>query len=262
MDIVALVDQVEVAEDAVEHQRQRINQGIAAETFHRVVVDRVKRVGHHGRSGHHVDHLIEKGRAVMPKHRPMFGGAFPQQHDFVATFGEDQQQGQEDRTQEQPLRDLDVDRRRARHHPEHVTARNRHHVEDDDFFEHARIEQVDGEVDGEVDDELVTQVERCTERRQRKQDGGDRRYPNRQSSRSDRTVFFQRVAAVFLAVAQVVDQVDAARGEAEGEEGDAGLDEEIDISQVLGKNQRRQDENVLDPLNGSEGTKERSDHGA
>ena len=60
-----------------------------------------------------------------------------------------------------------------------------------------------------------------------------------------------RVAPVFFSVDQVVDQVDAAGEQTEGKERAECLQRGVDIAEPVGKEQRREDEEVLDPLVGS-----------
>jgi len=260
--IVRLINQVEIAEDTEEHQRQGVDQAVGAEAGDGVGVDGVERIGDHHRGGDDVDHLVEEGGAVALEHRALTDGLVFEEHQFVAPLGEDQKEREEDRAEEEPIRHHDPDRRRSRGHPQHVAARHRHHVEDHDPFEPGVVEQVDTQVKRQEAGEDEAQHEARSQRGggQHEHRGGRGRHRNR--PRGDRAMAFERVLSVFLAVAQVVEEIDRAGRETEGDERQAGTAESLGVSQALGEDDRRQDEGVLDPLDGAQRAEERFHHGA
>ena len=71
-----------------------------------------------------------------------------------------------------------------------------------------------------------------------------------ESAGSKRPLFFLRMQAVALPVCNIIHGVDYAGHKAEGKTCLQRLHKVVKIEQVLGKNKRRKDQAVLDPLNG------------
>ncbi len=60
------LDEVEIAENGVDHERDGQHQGMVARCFRSE--ERVERVGHNGCAGDDRDELVEKGKGVTVKH--------------------------------------------------------------------------------------------------------------------------------------------------------------------------------------------------
>ena len=242
------MDQVQVAEDAEEHERHRPDQAVVAEAHDGLVGRRVEGVGQQGRRRHDVHHLVQERRAVVIENRPLFAGVGRKQHEFVTALGEAQKQRQEDRAEQQPGGHRDPDRGRSDHHPDDVTAREHHHVDDHDLLQPEAVEQVRQQV--EADQQRGLPVERPG----RDQRGGGKRRARRcgrrraQSAGRHRPQPLPGMAAVLLAVAQVVEQVDGAGRGAERDEGDRGSLHRAAIQEAAGERRRRKNEHVLAPL--------------
>ena len=79
----------------------------------------------------------------------------------------------------------------------------------------------------------------------------------RDESGGDGALALYGVAAVGLDVDEVVEAIDAAGGEAEGQKREEGRDEALRVEQTTPEEQRQEDEEVLDPLLGSDEAEER-----
>jgi hypothetical protein len=88
------------------------------------------------------------------------------------------------------------------------------------------------------------------------------RRPEREAARRDGAVALDRVARVLLAVGDVVQEVDAARGEAEGDEEERDRQERAGVAQLpgeIGEEDPHEDREVLRPLMGAQRLQERRD---
>ena len=71
--------------------------------------------------------------------------AVGEQHDLVPAFRQRNEQRQQNRADEQPMADLDVDRHRSADRPQHEADRNRQHVDDDDVLQQDRSKDLQPE---------------------------------------------------------------------------------------------------------------------
>ena len=96
--------------------------------------------------------------------------------------------------------------------------------------------------------------------RHQQEDRDDRCQADAQLPRSDRPVSLRRMLSVFLPIANVVDNVDSARGKTECEESEQGAFDRLRLVEFLRQEQRRQHEDVLCPLCGPEGSEQCAEH--
>jgi hypothetical protein len=150
----------------------------------------------------------------------------------------------------QPARDLDLDRRRAAEHADHEAGRDRHAVEDDDMFERKGVSEIQHDVARQRHGEPGPEGERAGHGAGGERRRGGRGDARRQLASGDRALRLERVAAVGLAVAEVVDEVDGARRGAEEGEGGERAAEQRRVVGAMREDERRQHEEVLDPLGG------------
>ena len=68
--------------------------------------------------------------------------------------------------------------------------------------------------------------------------------------------------AISFTIAQIVEQVNSARGGAKNDERGEGASYEPGLGETLCEDERGENENVLDPLGGPHGDQERADHAA
>ena len=79
----------------------------------------------------------------------------------------------------------------------------------------------------------------------------------RDESGGDGALALYGVAAVGFDVDKVVEAIDAAGGEAEGQKREEGREEPLRVEQTTPEEQRQEDEEVLDPLLGTDEAEER-----
>jgi hypothetical protein len=185
------------------------------------------------------------------EHRALRGGAFGEQHQLVTALGEGEEESQERGAENQPARDVDVDRRRAGENAQHEARRDRHHVEDDDMFQHDRVEEIERQVRGEQQDESRAEREREGSGAGDQHRGGGRRDAGCELAGGNRPQPLDRMLAILGAITQVVDEIDRARRGAKGGEGERSMSEEPRIVETVREDDRRQHEEVLDPLRGA-----------
>jgi len=91
------MDQVEVAEDAVDHERHRIDQVVRPELLDRRRPDRVEDVteDHRRRDDH--DHLVEQLGAVVHEDAAVARRALLEQRQLVATLAEPEKEREQQR---------------------------------------------------------------------------------------------------------------------------------------------------------------------
>src|SRR6185295_5139786 len=131
----------------------------------------------------------------------------------------------------------------------------------DHLLEPERVEQVEQEIAAE--DPRERRAEPGGEEG-RSRDQNDERHENgrhREGSGSERAVLLGRMPPVLLAVPDVVAEVDRARGEAEGGEREQAVADRHRIAQLAREDERRQDEQVLRPLDRAQRADEGQDHG-
>src|SRR5437867_8958335 len=100
--LLALVNQVKVAKNAEENERNGQLQALARELCLDVGGQRVQRIGHKGRSRDHGDQLVEEVWAVLRQVRPMAWRFIPEQDQFVPALGKRDEQRQQRRANNQP----------------------------------------------------------------------------------------------------------------------------------------------------------------
>ena len=76
----------------------------------------------------------------------MARGAVGEQHQLVPPLGQRDEQRQQNRADEQPVADDDVDHHGARDRAQDESDRNRQHVDDDDVLERAGVERLEDEI--------------------------------------------------------------------------------------------------------------------
>ena len=166
------------------------------------------------------DHLVEQVRAVFLEDRPVPGGPVGEQDQFVPPLAQREKQRQQDRQDQQPVADRDVDRDRAGDRAQHEPDRDRQHVDDDDVLERPGIE--------------CEQRRRSSARRVRTPGAETmmrRARPTVSTSAvpiavvgeiapdGNRTEALARMQTILLAIGNVVDEVDDAGEDAEDGEG-------------------------------------------
>jgi hypothetical protein len=164
----------------------------------------------------------------------------------MATFGEGEQQRHEERAQHEPRRHVHVDRRAARIHAQQEADRDAHRVEHDDVLELDRIGDVDHPVDRRPDQEVAAPGQREPHAHERQ--GRNARDADRQTPARQRTFALLGMLLVPLEIEQVVHQIDRAGDEAEAQEGQRRFAGDHRFAHLLGEDQRREDQEVLDPL--------------
>ena len=136
---LAPVEQVEVAEDPVEHEGQRERQEARVELAHGLRRHRVEGIRGHGGRGDDRDHLVEEALAVLGEDGPMGGRRPVERQVFLPPLAEGQEQGDQDRADHQPAGDVDVHGLGAGDGAEHEAHGHRQHVEDHDVLEPERV---------------------------------------------------------------------------------------------------------------------------
>ena len=244
---LATVEQVEVAEDPVEHEGQRDRQEARVEFPHGLRRHRVQGVRGHGRRGDDRDHLVEEALAVLGEHRPMGGRRPVERQVFLPPLAERQEQGDQDRADHEPAGDVDVHGLGAGDGAEHEADGHRQHVEDHDVLEPERIRHEEHAVGERDHPEPQRQAKRRAEAHEQEHDGEGRRRAARQGARGDGAVPLHGVLPVLVHVGEVVDQVDRAGERAEDGEGRERRPDER-AEEVLREGDRGEDEEVLHPL--------------
>ena len=125
---------------------------------------------------------------------------------------------------------------------------------DDGDVDHRHVLQPDGVAAGEADvdadhrQELPAHEEGHAHAGDEEEHAHDHREAERHLAGRDRTIPLGGVAAVGLDVGRVVQVVGAARRQAEGHEGQHGVDEHVAVRQDAGRAGCREHEHVLRPL--------------
>ena len=197
----------------------------------------------------------------MTQYRTLLRGVAGQQHELVTPLREGEKERQKNRAQHDPGGDLDVDRRAAGQHPQHESEADHHDVEDDHLLEAEGVEEVEDQIGGEDAEKLASEETRPQPARDQQRQQRNRRGTHAQGAGGQRPVALQGMAAILLAVADVVEQVHCARRQAEAREGDQRPREAAGVEDSLGKDQRGQHEDVLGPLVWPHGDPQRGRHG-
>ncbi len=160
----------------------------------------------------------------------------------------DHEQRRRARHDQEPRRDRHADGDTARNRAQHESRSDTREVENGFVLQpqavHHRLQQVT------ADDERQRPAghERQADRRDDQDDAAHDGRAHRDLTRRDRPEALRRVAPVGFDIERVVDEVGAARGEAEADEHDRGAEEGRGLSQHAGGAGRGDDEHVLHPL--------------
>ena len=147
-----------------------------------------------------------------------------QQHQFLAAFGEAQEQRQQRHAHVQPRREAhDIDQRHARGHAQHEARRHDEHIDDDDVLEFERVGQIEHRVEDDDDAEGGIQRERRDEREQPERDRRDNRNRDGQLAGRNGPILLLGMLAIGLHIGNVVDDVNRAGNEAQQHKADDGL---------------------------------------
>jgi hypothetical protein len=191
--------------------------------------------------------------------------AVAQERQLRAALVQRQEQRQEQRAQEGPARDLHVGRDPARAEAQEEAAGDAEGVDQHDALQVQAVGDVEQPVGAHDGDRLDAAAAREgePERAGEEQRGAHQRGGDRELAGGDRALALLRVRAVLLDVEHVVQQVDRARGQAEGGEGAQArqpvLARQDPAAAVAGgEGQRGQYEEVLRPLVRAHGPQERS----
>ena len=114
--MVAVVDQVEVAEDSKQDKGNRQFQSLAGELALHVGRERVERIGNHRRSRDDADALVQKVRSVVLQNGPVIRGATPEQYQFMTALAEGNKKSQQCGADNQPRGDGNVNHYAPRNH--------------------------------------------------------------------------------------------------------------------------------------------------
>ena len=150
----------------------------------------------------------------------MAGGAVRQQHQFVPPLRQRDEQREQDRADEQPVADDDVDGDGACDGAQHETDGERQHVENHDVLQGTRVQQLQAEVGVATSpNRQLSANARGREPPRRAPPPPRAPRPDRQRAGGDRPAPLQRMPPIALAIRDVVDQIDHARQDAEDREG-------------------------------------------
>ena len=95
----------------------------------------IETIGHQRCCRHNRNQLVEQGQAIFFEYLPVIAGLFLQQHNLVSAFIQCQEQGEQDRHQVEPGRDLYRNNYRARQNTQDKAAGNDKDIEQHDMFE-------------------------------------------------------------------------------------------------------------------------------
>ena len=169
-------------------------------------------------------------------------GAFARHHEECTEAGDD----------EEPFGDRQSGGGRTADGAEHETGCDRDDVEDGEPLQPQRVEGRVAEIGEDGEPEVASQQERTDDRGRQQHDRHDPRQWDRYDPGCDRAVPFRRVTPVRVDIERVVHQVGGARRGAEAHECDDRLREVVPAVEDPGRHRCGEDEDVLDPLLGSQ----------
>ena len=138
--VLARVDEVQVPEQAVEHDRR----GGEHPAAHERRVDRVDAVAEQSGGRHERHHLVEERQRVVLEHRARHRALVVLADRLLAAFREPEEEGEHPGAEEKPLGRLHVHGDGASEHAQQEAARDRHHVEDHEVLEQRRSTRPSG----------------------------------------------------------------------------------------------------------------------
>ena len=155
---------------------------------------------------------------------------------------------QQNRADEEPVADLDVDGDGTGHRAQHEADGDRQHVDDDDVLEPAGVRELEHEIDRRDDRERTPDGESARQPRHRERRRRADRDRCGQRARRNRPPRLQRMPPIALAIRQVVHQINDAREDAEDGEGADCGDDRGAVEQTPAEEQPGKDHQVLAPL--------------
>ena len=137
-----VVQQVDVAEHAVHHERHGVDQVGRAVDAYGVGIHGVQAVAQDHAGGGDAYHLVQQHRAVMFQHFAMGRLVFGQRNNFRAPLGKAEKQRHHQAAQQQPLRRRYADPERAGKYAQHETGGNDEHIQNHHMLEPQRVGDV------------------------------------------------------------------------------------------------------------------------
>ncbi len=178
----------------------------------------------------------------------MAGRAVGEEHELVAPLAQREEQRQQDRQDQQPVADADVDHDGARRRAQHEADRYGQHVDDDDVLQRPGVEGEQADVRRAEQAEGRPEPERGPEGGDAEHRGRRQRGRHRNRAGRDRPIPLDRMAAIGLPVRHVVEEIDDAGERAEDDERGEGIQDRPRVQQPLAEQQRGEDDEVLRPL--------------
>src|SRR4029079_7414893 len=249
----APVEQQQVSEEPVDDERDGRDEPARVVRRERVPRGRVA-----ARRRDDREQLVHEGDAVAVERRTRVDAVEPE---LGAALTERDEEREQERAEQEPLRDADVDGDRARRRAQDEEPRDREHVDELEGLEAEGVGRLQGDERGEAGERRRPECARERERRARARPGEHPSGPRGELAAGDGTRALDGMEPVGLGIAHVVHEVRRARRRAVGEERRHGRGPARRVAELRGEDDAREEQQVLRPLTRPHGDERRGGRG-
>src|SRR5262245_28594111 len=249
---VVSMDQQEIPEHTEQYERHRQRHGRCG------VLEGIQPVGDDRGCCHDRQQLVDELERVAVENRTRLHLLVPVQDELSPALREPEKERQQRRAENEPVRDRKIHGRSARDGTDDEQRGDDEDIEQDDVLELQRVRELKGKERRDQAQREQVECDADPERKEREDACRSERQRRRNLAAGDRTGSLDRMEPIEGSVADIVHEVGGARRSAERGEAGNGLGPAHRVTDPGPEDDSREDEEVLDPLSGTQRDEERT----